>query len=56
MLYARLTSGEFASQSARLLRIRIGLAEAVVNAVQPELQASGGKAYLSGHGAGFVRR
>ena len=41
---------------ARLFRIRIGLAEAAANAVQLELQASGGKAYLSEHGAGFARR
>ncbi|RJT68389.1 acyl-CoA dehydrogenase, partial [Escherichia coli] len=42
--------------AARLFRIRIGLAEAAANAVQLELQASGGKAYLSEHGAGFARR
>ncbi len=44
------------NQPARLFRIRIGLAEAAANAVQLELQASGGKAYLSEHGAGFARR
>ncbi|MBG6488840.1 acyl-CoA/acyl-ACP dehydrogenase [Pseudomonas aeruginosa] len=55
-LHAGLASGEFASQPARLFRIRIGLAEAAANAVQLELQASGGKAYLSEHGAGFARR
>ncbi len=56
VLHAGLASGEFASQPARLFRIRIGLAEAAANAVQLELQASGGKAYLSEHGAGFARR
>ena len=55
-LHAGLASGEFASQPARLFRIRIGLAEAAANAVQLELKASGGKAYLSEHGAGFARR
>ncbi|HGN2668303.1 TPA: ATP-binding cassette domain-containing protein [Pseudomonas aeruginosa] len=55
-LHAGLASGEFASQPARLFRIRIGLAEAAANAVQLELQASGGKAYLSEHGAGFARQ
>lgn len=55
-LRAGLSSGEFASEPARLFRIRIGLAEGAAAAVQLELQASGGKAYLSRHGAAFARR
>ncbi|WP_275630288.1 acyl-CoA dehydrogenase family protein [Pseudomonas sp. 273] len=55
-LRAGLASGEFGSEPARLFRIRIGLAEGAAAAVQLELQASGGKAYLSQHGAAFARR
>ena len=32
------------------------LAESAANAVQLELQSSGGKAYLTEHGSGFARR
>ncbi|MDN6875871.1 Acyl-CoA dehydrogenase [Pseudomonas citronellolis] len=55
-LRAGLSSGEFSAEPARLFRIRIGLAEGAAAAVQLELQASGGKAYLSRHGAAFARR
>lgn len=51
-----LLSGGFLSQPAALFRVRIALAEAAAQAVQLELQASGGKAYLSEHGSGFARR
>jgi len=48
--------GRFRSQPAELFRLRIALAESAAQAVQLELQASGGKAYLCSHGAGFARR
>lgn len=51
-----LTSGAFYDGAARLFRIRIRLAEIAADAVQLELQASGGKAYLSGPGSAFQRR
>lgn len=51
-----LLSGVFLTEPAKLFRIRIGLAEGAAAAVQLELQASGGKAYLSEHGAAFARR
>ncbi|KAF1072570.1 MAG: Acryloyl-CoA reductase (NADH) [Pseudomonas citronellolis] len=51
-----LAGDDFISQPARLFRIRIGLAEAAAEALQLELQASSGKAYLCQHGAGFARR
>jgi len=39
-----------------LFKLRIALAETAASAVQLELQASGGKAYLTAHGSGFARR
>nr|MBO2511988.1 acyl-CoA dehydrogenase [Gammaproteobacteria bacterium] len=51
-----LRDGIFASQAAALFRVRIALADIAARAVQLELQASGGKAYLQAHGAGFARR
>lgn len=51
-----LLDGRFLSQPAALFRLRIALAESAANAVQTELQASGGKAYLNEHGSGFARR
>ncbi|WP_085597785.1 MULTISPECIES: acyl-CoA dehydrogenase family protein [unclassified Pseudomonas] len=55
-LKAGLLDGRFLSQPAALFRVRIALAEATTSAVQLELQASGGKAYLCEHGSGFARR
>ncbi|TDF86179.1 acyl-CoA/acyl-ACP dehydrogenase [Pseudomonas sp. H9] len=55
-LKAGLLDGRFLSQPAALFKLRITLAETAAEAVQLELQASGGKAYLSAHGAGFARR
>ncbi|MFK3788905.1 MULTISPECIES: acyl-CoA dehydrogenase family protein [Pseudomonas] len=55
-LKAGLLDGRFLSQPAALFRVRIALAEATASAVQLELQASGGKAYLCEHGSGFARR
>lgn len=46
----------FLTQPAALFRLRIALAESVASAVQLELQASGGKAFLSAHGSAFARR
>jgi alkylation response protein AidB-like acyl-CoA dehydrogenase len=51
-----LLDGRFLTQPAALFRLRIALAEAVASAVQLELQASGGKAFLSEHGSAFARR
>jgi alkylation response protein AidB-like acyl-CoA dehydrogenase len=48
--------GTFQQQPARLFKLRIALAELVGDAVQLELQARGGRAYLSTHTAGFDRR
>lgn len=39
-----------------LFKLRIILAESAADAVQLELQASGGKAYLCEYGEGFARR
>lgn len=48
--------GAFLAQPARLFKLRIALAELVNDAVQLELQARGGRAYLTAHTAGFERR
>ena len=48
--------GRFQSEPASMFHLRIALAELAGQAVQLELQASGGKAYLQQHGAGFARR
>lgn len=55
-LKAGLLDGRFLTQPAALFRLRIALAESAAQAVQLELQASGGKAYLSEYGSGFARR
>lgn len=55
-LLAGLDEGRFASAPVALFELRIGLAQVVAEALQLELQASGGKAYLQAHGAGFARR
>ncbi|MEP9378720.1 acyl-CoA dehydrogenase family protein [Aquabacter sp. CN5-332] len=51
-----LKSGVFQVKAPPLFQIRIALAEIVAQAVGLELQAAGGRAYLSGPGAGFARR
>ena len=51
-----LLEGRFLTNPAALFNIRIALAEATASAVQFELQASGGKAYLCAHGSAFARR
>ncbi|WP_460123875.1 acyl-CoA dehydrogenase family protein [Pseudomonas sp. S2_C03] len=55
-LKAGLLDGRFLTRPAALFRLRIALAESAAQAVQLELQASGGKAYLSEYGSGFARR
>jgi hypothetical protein len=51
-----LRTPQFFERPADLFRIRIRLAEIAADAVQLELQASGGRAYLSKPGQGFQRR
>ncbi|MDZ3992189.1 acyl-CoA dehydrogenase family protein [Pseudomonas sp. Teo4] len=51
-----LLDGRFLKQPAALFKLRIILAESAADAVQLELQASGGKAYLDEYGQGFARR
>lgn len=51
-----LLDGRFQQQPAALFKLRIILAESAADAVQLELQASGGKAYLCEYGEGFARR
>lgn len=51
-----LLAGEFETEASLLFRLRIRLAEIVAEAVQLELCASGGAAYLSKPGEGIQRR
>lgn len=51
-----LLDGRFLTQPAALFRLRIALAESAASAVQLELQASGGKAFLCEYGSAFARR
>ena len=51
-----LRSGRFVERAAALFHIRIELADIATEAVQLELQASGGKAYLTKPGEGCQRR
>nr|WP_314480232.1 acyl-CoA dehydrogenase family protein [uncultured Pseudomonas sp.] len=51
-----LLDDRFKEQPAALFKLRITLAECAADAVQLELQASGGKAYLCEYGEGFARR
>ncbi|MFG1275451.1 acyl-CoA dehydrogenase [Xanthobacter flavus] len=51
-----LETGTFETQPAALFRIRIALAEIVAEAIGLELQATGGRAYLTAAGAAFARR
>lgn len=51
-----LRDGRFVAQPAEMFKVRIALAEVVAEAIQLELQSSGGKAYLQAHGEGFARR
>ncbi len=51
-----LRSREFEVDAVSLFALRIELAEIVSEAISLELQASGGRAYLSGPGRDFARR
>lgn len=51
-----LRDGRFVADAPALFRIRIALAEIVAEATGLELQASGGRAYLTAPGEGFARR
>ncbi|MFC7736692.1 acyl-CoA dehydrogenase family protein [Roseomonas sp. GCM10028921] len=51
-----LRDGRFAADAPSLFGIRIALAGIVAEASGLELQASGGRAYLTGPGEGFARR
>jgi alkylation response protein AidB-like acyl-CoA dehydrogenase len=55
-LLTHLTGSLFIEQPILLFRLRIRLAEIVNQAVQLELSAAGGKAYLSVPGEGYQRR
>lgn len=55
-LKAGVASGQYATQAAPLFELRIALAGLVQTAVQLELQATGGRAYLQGQAPGFARR
>ncbi len=55
-LASGLRTRRFEQQANALFELRIILAEIVAEAVMLELQASGGKAYLSGPGRDFARR
>lgn len=55
-LQAGVASGQYATQAAPLFELRIALAGLVQTAVQLELQATGGRAYLQGQAPGFARR
>lgn len=56
ILHQGLHDGRFVEAPASLFELRIALADIAAQAVQLELQASGGKAYLQQYGAGFARR
>ncbi len=55
-LNAGLRSRAFETDAPTLFELRIELAEIVADAVQLELQAAGGRAYLAGPGKDFARR
>jgi alkylation response protein AidB-like acyl-CoA dehydrogenase len=56
LLFKGLSDRSFESRSAPLFRLRIRLAELAAEAVQLELSATGGKAYLAQPGRDFQRR
>ncbi len=55
-LKAGVADGRFKTAAAPMFKLRIALADIVQQAVQLELQASGGKAYLQGGDQHFARR
>lgn len=56
MLLQGLKNGRFSSDPAALFRLRIAFARHVQQALNLELQAWGGHAYLEDHAPGFARR
>jgi len=55
-LYEGVNSGKFVTEPAPLFKLRIRIAEIAAEAVQLELQASGGRAYHRDQPLGFSRR
>lgn len=55
-LYQGIASQRFVQAASELFRIRIQLAELTAQALQLELQASGGRAYLQRYNRDFARR
>lgn len=55
-LHAGLESGHFVDECGNLFRLKVALVEAARRAVDLELQATGGLAYLSGRADGLMRR
>ena len=55
-LYQGLDAGQFENEAAVLFRLRLQLAALVQEAIQLELQGSGGRAYLRSHLPDFGRR
>lgn len=55
-LYVGLRNNNFVSHPASLFKLRIRIAQIVSHAVTLELQAGGGRCYLSGPGRNFARR
>jgi len=55
-LYDGVNSGKFVTEPAPLFKLRIRIAEIAAEAVQLELQASGGRAYHRDQPLGFSRR
>jgi hypothetical protein len=55
-LQQELSGKSFERSPAKLFELRIGLAEIAAEAVQLELSAAGGRAYLTKPGEGFQRR
>jgi alkylation response protein AidB-like acyl-CoA dehydrogenase len=54
-LFEGLAEQRFVARAAELFRLRITLAELAQRAVELELHASGGRAYLTAHNASFAR-
>ncbi|MBN3968611.1 acyl-CoA/acyl-ACP dehydrogenase [Pseudomonas gregormendelii] len=55
-LKSGLLDGRFVAEPTALFCLRIAFSESATNAVNLELQASGGSAFLSGNSHGFARR
>ncbi|ADY27834.1 acyl-CoA dehydrogenase (plasmid) [Deinococcus proteolyticus MRP] len=55
-LHSGLAAGKFVKDCAELFRLKVALVETASRAVDLELQATGGLAYLSGRADGLMRR